>query len=224
MRAQDNVASLLRLADKYDMAAVRSTCAAFLVGRKNDMSLHEPLESPKNLLHAASLVERYLSSRSTPLQAALQEHATPIASLLQHTLQAVHICHWTHTSDAQAWNTWKSHARGVVTGLNKSVRHRRYGDIVTVAVQVRFGRGMHTRVYHVYTAAGYACCLHTLSSCCEGRRRRNNLVGSLAKHALGSHIRPLSPTSEPRCPMHVVVIAQVQVQKAAMAALEVLTS
>ncbi|PNW85011.1 hypothetical protein CHLRE_03g167850v5 [Chlamydomonas reinhardtii] len=58
-----NVEQLLRLADKYDMDAVRSTCAAFLACNISQMALSHPLDSPRNLLHAASLAERYLKDR-----------------------------------------------------------------------------------------------------------------------------------------------------------------
>ena len=63
MYAQANVEQLLRLADKYDMDAVRSTCAAFLACNISQMALSHPLDSPRNLLHAASLAERYLKDR-----------------------------------------------------------------------------------------------------------------------------------------------------------------
>ncbi|KAG2442896.1 hypothetical protein HXX76_002973 [Chlamydomonas incerta] len=56
----DNVGALLRLADKYDMAAVRTACAVFLAVSAHQMSLSEPLASPKNPLHAASLAEKHL--------------------------------------------------------------------------------------------------------------------------------------------------------------------
>ncbi|PNW84035.1 hypothetical protein CHLRE_04g218526v5 [Chlamydomonas reinhardtii] len=54
-----NVAGLCHLADKYDMPAVRNYCAWFLTANVYAMSLTAPLASPQNLLHAASLLERY---------------------------------------------------------------------------------------------------------------------------------------------------------------------
>ncbi|KAG2423764.1 hypothetical protein HXX76_015040 [Chlamydomonas incerta] len=57
-----NVAGLCRLADKYDMPAVRNYCAWFLTANVTAMSLAAPLTSPQNLLHAASLAERYFAA------------------------------------------------------------------------------------------------------------------------------------------------------------------
>ncbi|KAG2452106.1 hypothetical protein HYH02_003140 [Chlamydomonas schloesseri] len=60
----DNVTQLCRLADKYDIPRLRSDCLWFLSANASKLSLHEPLTSPQNLLHAASLAERYLSQVS----------------------------------------------------------------------------------------------------------------------------------------------------------------
>ncbi|KAG2442938.1 hypothetical protein HXX76_003014 [Chlamydomonas incerta] len=53
----DNVGPLLRLADKYDMAAVRRECVSFLALHAPQMSLTHPLACARNPLCAASLVE-----------------------------------------------------------------------------------------------------------------------------------------------------------------------
>ncbi len=58
---QDNVEPLLRLADKYDMAVVRGHCAHYLSLNTFFMGLGEPLDSPKNTLRAASLVDSLAS-------------------------------------------------------------------------------------------------------------------------------------------------------------------
>ncbi|KAG2442998.1 hypothetical protein HYH02_009414 [Chlamydomonas schloesseri] len=63
----DNVGPLLRLADKYDMAPLRTACAAFLGSRAaaEEASMAHPLDSARNLLHAASPVELYLGGASS---------------------------------------------------------------------------------------------------------------------------------------------------------------
>ncbi|KAG2497101.1 hypothetical protein HYH03_004692 [Edaphochlamys debaryana] len=57
----ENVESVLKLADKYDMNVLRLVCVGFLGCRQHELSLGEPLPSPKNLLAAASLVDQYCS-------------------------------------------------------------------------------------------------------------------------------------------------------------------
>lgn len=76
----DNVAALLQLADKYDMAVVRAHCCRFLAARASDLGLHSDLESPNNVLRAASLVCTYGGScellapyRETVLSAAKEK-------------------------------------------------------------------------------------------------------------------------------------------------------
>ncbi|KAG2440362.1 hypothetical protein HXX76_004467 [Chlamydomonas incerta] len=130
----DNVVPLLRLADKYDMTAVRKECAQFLVTHVKDISLAAPLESPQNLLHAASLVETYLSGSSTPAQRAVQQLVAPIGSVLREQLYAVD-SQFISTSMQAFLQAWKSKARDVVANLNRLVNHPQYQNIVTVAVQ-----------------------------------------------------------------------------------------
>ncbi|GFR46962.1 hypothetical protein Agub_g8614 [Astrephomene gubernaculifera] len=59
----DNVERLLVLADKYDMTLVRHTCADFLARKSSvgELSMNQPLTSPRNPLRAVSLVDSYCS-------------------------------------------------------------------------------------------------------------------------------------------------------------------
>ncbi|KAG2446899.1 hypothetical protein HYH02_008055 [Chlamydomonas schloesseri] len=62
----DNVGALLRLGHEYDMAAVRQACGTFLcLHGPEGLSLASPLESPRNVLRAATLAERWLGARVT---------------------------------------------------------------------------------------------------------------------------------------------------------------
>ncbi|KAG2485281.1 hypothetical protein HYH03_015956 [Edaphochlamys debaryana] len=54
-----NLEPVLRLADKYDSAVLRAMCATYVICSQADLSLNEPLPSPKNPLIAASLLERF---------------------------------------------------------------------------------------------------------------------------------------------------------------------
>ena len=80
---QENVAQLCRLADKYDIAHLRQGCALFLNTNVLTLTLTAPLASPQNLLHAASLVERYLHQVPHSTQAVQRQlhaalsHLTP---------------------------------------------------------------------------------------------------------------------------------------------------
>ncbi len=64
---QDNVEPLLVFADKYDMTVVRGRCCQFLSSSASSISqmdlIMAPLESPRNLLRAASLVCTYGGDR-----------------------------------------------------------------------------------------------------------------------------------------------------------------
>ncbi|PNW76655.1 hypothetical protein CHLRE_11g467775v5 [Chlamydomonas reinhardtii] len=56
-----NLPDLLRVAHAYDMAAVRSACVVFISLHVSQVSLRDaPLESAQNVLHLASLANRYL--------------------------------------------------------------------------------------------------------------------------------------------------------------------
>ncbi|PNW76657.1 hypothetical protein CHLRE_11g467777v5 [Chlamydomonas reinhardtii] len=56
-----NLPDLLRVAHTYDMAAVRSACVVFISLHVSQVSLRDaPLESAQNVLHLASLANRYL--------------------------------------------------------------------------------------------------------------------------------------------------------------------
>ncbi|KAG2440213.1 hypothetical protein HXX76_004325 [Chlamydomonas incerta] len=56
---RSNVEALMELADKYDMAPLRTACASYMAAKVGVLDLRYPLDSPNNTLHAASLVERY---------------------------------------------------------------------------------------------------------------------------------------------------------------------
>ncbi|KXZ46021.1 hypothetical protein GPECTOR_48g454 [Gonium pectorale] len=62
----DNLEGLLRLADKYDMQVVGAACADFLTRNKASLTLDEPLTSPKNVLLAASLIDRHYRGGGSP--------------------------------------------------------------------------------------------------------------------------------------------------------------
>lgn len=59
---QDNVVQLLELAHKYDIAVVRGYCGHFLASNTSKMFLSCDLDSPRNVLRAASLAHWYLSA------------------------------------------------------------------------------------------------------------------------------------------------------------------
>ncbi len=52
------------MADKYDIAIVRGHCCQFLATHVAEMDLAQPLESPRNVLRAASLAHAYGSSKA----------------------------------------------------------------------------------------------------------------------------------------------------------------
>ncbi|KAG2423191.1 hypothetical protein HXX76_010959 [Chlamydomonas incerta] len=72
----DNVVPLCRLADKYDIARLRQDCAWFLSANAAQLTLTAPPTAPQNLLHAASLVERYLGQKR--IQAAMLSALTTV--------------------------------------------------------------------------------------------------------------------------------------------------
>ena len=73
------MASLLQLADKYDVAVLRRTCALFLAYRKAELNLTEPLSSPRNPIMAASMLDRFCvgDAGAAPYAAAGRPLVTP---------------------------------------------------------------------------------------------------------------------------------------------------
>ncbi|PNW84961.1 hypothetical protein CHLRE_03g165801v5 [Chlamydomonas reinhardtii] len=161
----DNVGALLRLADKYDMDAVRSACAVFLGSKASAaaVDLSHPLESARNLLHAASLVERYLGgggsnsggggggsssgggSGGSTMQHDLQPYTAVMPSALQAALQPLH--NQLEKSSSVHYNSYPYHkgygasqaqpgsARAVISALQTLQANPRYNDIVAPGVQ-----------------------------------------------------------------------------------------
>ena len=159
--------ALLRLADKYDMDAVRSACAVFLGSKASAaaVDLSHPLESARNLLHAASLVERYLGgggsnsggggggsssgggSGGSTMQHDLQPYTAVMPSALQAALQPLH--NQLEKSSSVHYNSYPYHkgygasqaqpgsARAVISALQTLQANPRYNDIVAPGVQVR---------------------------------------------------------------------------------------
>ncbi|KAG2433689.1 hypothetical protein HXX76_008059 [Chlamydomonas incerta] len=147
----DNVTPLLRLADKYDMAAVRTACAGFLAVSASQVSLSEPLDSPKNLLHAASLAEKYLlpgaggggsssggssgssSGSGASQQPNLQPYVAVINSALEAALKPLHtIVRGGGNTDITAW---QPPARNVVGLLTKLIHNSTFKAVVAPGVQ-----------------------------------------------------------------------------------------
>lgn len=60
MTPQDNITGVCRLAHKFGMCVVQKSCLLFLTSNLPDTRFSAPITSPKNVLHAASLAERYL--------------------------------------------------------------------------------------------------------------------------------------------------------------------
>ncbi|PNW76307.1 hypothetical protein CHLRE_12g539800v5 [Chlamydomonas reinhardtii] len=56
----DNITGVCRLAHKFGMCVVQKSCLLFLTSNLPDTRFSAPITSPKNVLHAASLAERYL--------------------------------------------------------------------------------------------------------------------------------------------------------------------
>ncbi len=55
---------LLLMADKYDIAVIRGHCCHFLATHVSETDFAQPLESPRNVLRAASLACMYGSSKA----------------------------------------------------------------------------------------------------------------------------------------------------------------
>ncbi|KAG2485289.1 hypothetical protein HYH03_015964 [Edaphochlamys debaryana] len=111
---QDNLESVLVLAEKYDMAAVRAMVTGFLGCRQREMSLDEPLPSPRNILVAASLLDRYCSQ-----QPQLQPLVDGVMEVVGSALSA--------SSASTALTTARK--------IRARVRHPAYEDCVSLRIQ-----------------------------------------------------------------------------------------
>ena len=126
-RAQDNVVPLCRLADKYDIARLRHDCAWFLSANVSKLTLTEPLASPQNLLHAASLVERYLHQVPCSTQPVREQLDSVIGQLAPHS---------NHRSSEKVVILW--YGKLPVSGLQLAqlAASAEYPDIVAPELQV----------------------------------------------------------------------------------------
>ncbi|KAG2485297.1 hypothetical protein HYH03_015971 [Edaphochlamys debaryana] len=112
----DNLKAVVQLADKYDMAAVRCICASFLSIHRAEIGLlvHD-LNSPKNDLNAASLIDRYLTYPK------LESFLAPVNQVISKSLQA---------SSA-------TEANKVVSRLRKLTDMPDYPELINTSVQTR---------------------------------------------------------------------------------------
>eukprot|EP00198_Chlamydomonas_reinhardtii_P002847 XP_001692183.1 predicted protein [Chlamydomonas reinhardtii] len=124
----DNVVPLCRLADKYDIARLRHDCAWFLSANVSKLTLTEPLASPQNLLHAASLVERYLHQVPCSTQPVREQLDSVIGQLAPHS---------NHRSSEKVVILW--YGKLPVSGLQLAqlAASAEYPDIVAPELQKR---------------------------------------------------------------------------------------
>ncbi|KAG2442939.1 hypothetical protein HXX76_003015 [Chlamydomonas incerta] len=178
----DNVGYLLRLADKYDIAAVRTACAVFLGSKvsSEEVGLTHPLDSARNLLHAASLVEWYLlgpgtsgDSGSSSGQADLQPYTAVMPAVLETALQPLRRQPLTAAARRQqnmygyssGYSTGngadakpqQGSARDVISTLKSLQAHPQYDDIVARGVQGRVMAALLACLEQVFKEYGLAC-------------------------------------------------------------------
>ncbi|KAG2485299.1 hypothetical protein HYH03_015973 [Edaphochlamys debaryana] len=114
----ENIESVMHLADKYDMAAVRIMCAGFLGTHRTDVNLDHPLASPKNTLRLATLFERYFPQL---------EQRPDLNTFLGPVLLAI-------GSSVQANNDLEK-TRTLLGQLREAVTHPRYKELVSPQLQ-----------------------------------------------------------------------------------------
>ncbi|KAG2433712.1 hypothetical protein HXX76_008080 [Chlamydomonas incerta] len=146
----ENVAGMCHLAHKYGMSSLQKACLLFLTAHLRDTSLFKyNIESPKNLLHAASLAERYLIGGGgdggllLPFTDAVEAAAK--AALPQPVkLQRGADCdkHEVAMVRYTTYSSWRSAAYGQLRPLKELMAHPKYDDIVTSGVQCQVARAL----------------------------------------------------------------------------------
>ncbi|KAG2452031.1 hypothetical protein HYH02_003069 [Chlamydomonas schloesseri] len=144
--AWSNLGPVARLAHKYDISLLRKMCLLFLNSNVNDMGLEAPLaplDSPRNLLHGASLAERYLQCGDGLGEAATKElYATLCALPIGCSLKLTR-GEW--LAGAKAYNIsaaagdlcdWRHHSDDALDLLQQTMDHPKYAEIVAPGVQV----------------------------------------------------------------------------------------
>ncbi|KAG2452032.1 hypothetical protein HYH02_003070 [Chlamydomonas schloesseri] len=140
----DNIGALARLAHKYDMPQLQTCCALFLAVNLHEASLKEPLASPKNLLHAASLAERYLCDcgnmhicSGKAVQAAFKAELSMLTTMnVQHSFNSAYGCISIAVSAADMY-AWKTAAQPAVTRLKRLMADSAYSVVVASGVQAQ---------------------------------------------------------------------------------------
>ncbi|KXZ54632.1 hypothetical protein GPECTOR_4g697 [Gonium pectorale] len=122
----DNLDGVLQLADKYDMQAERDLGATFLILNAQSLSLDPPLSSPKNLLKAASLVERYFVGLFTDAGCQL---AAVVDKALESSLEEIEVAPY-YSKDSRRI------VRGIICKLKPLIEDASYATTVSGAVQV----------------------------------------------------------------------------------------
>ncbi|KXZ41663.1 hypothetical protein GPECTOR_333g62 [Gonium pectorale] len=120
----DNLECLMRLADKYNMPYISAACAEFLSRNKESLTLEAPLTSPKNVLLAATLIERQCCWDGAPpelcsVEAALESALSPL--LQKRTVGCV----------------GSETALAVATKLRALIQDKRYTTTISSTVQLR---------------------------------------------------------------------------------------
>ncbi len=139
------------LADKYDMAYVRSLCCHFLSTHMSTGGLNQPLASAQNPLRATSLVYLYGSKAESPgvyRQAAMSALEGLLAQLFDNTSNCstcdkmVKPCR--HCKCSTEYSTYPSFPvqlyttnRALCLRLSALVKDAQYPDLVVREVQVR---------------------------------------------------------------------------------------
>ncbi|KAG2500332.1 hypothetical protein HYH03_001908 [Edaphochlamys debaryana] len=149
----DNVAPLLRLADKYDMAVVRGYAADFMARRSHELSLTQPLGSARNLLTAATLMASYCDARelrpyALALETALDAALSPLGSGSGGAAGAEGGA-GAGSSAARAGPD-KAAVRGLAQCLERLLRDPQYNACVSPAVQAKVSLAL---LAHVKAAA-----------------------------------------------------------------------
>ncbi|KXZ45729.1 hypothetical protein GPECTOR_51g715 [Gonium pectorale] len=126
----ENLPGLMRLAHTYDMPVVRAACADFISRNKDSLTLDAPLTSPKNILVAATLVEKYGSGDCGGDGGAHEFGAVDKA--LDSALSSLR--------QTCAPNT--ASARSVIATLRPLVHRKEYATSISAAVLVKVVRGL----------------------------------------------------------------------------------
>ncbi|KAG2485279.1 hypothetical protein HYH03_015954 [Edaphochlamys debaryana] len=134
-----NLESVLVLADKYDMAAVRCICVGFMGSHMTGTGLDPPLTSPINILRAATLIERYCA------QPELKPHTAPVLSVLERAL----------TSADDSLTSMKE----LLDKVAPHVDNKSFQELVAPSLQIRLMR-VAVRSMRGLEACASCGCLH----------------------------------------------------------------